>query len=73
MTEPLMTISDVAAYLVVSEHTLYYWRCKNIGPPSIRVGRHVRYRRDAVDAWLEQQTAPSPLPPRKIRKAKAEA
>lgn len=33
--------------------TLYGWRHRGEGPPGYRVGRHVRYRRSAVDAWLE--------------------
>lgn len=30
-------------------------RYKGDGPVGYRVGRHVRYRREAVEAWLEQQ------------------
>lgn len=36
-------------------HTLYRWRHNGDGPAGYRVGRHVRYRREAVEAWLEQQ------------------
>ena len=31
------------------------WRYKGDGPVGYRVGRHVRCRREAVEAWLEQQ------------------
>jgi len=36
--------------------TLDRWQYKGDGPVGYRVGRHVRrYRREAVEAWLEQQ------------------
>jgi predicted DNA-binding transcriptional regulator AlpA len=60
-TEQLMTIQDVAEYLKVSRATLYSWRCKNEntgptrGPRSIKLGRHVRYRRSDVDVWLQEK------------------
>jgi excisionase family DNA binding protein len=41
--------------LGIAVHTLYRWRHKGDGPVGYRVGRHVRYRREAVEAWLEQQ------------------
>ena len=31
-------------------------RCRGEGPPGYRIGRHIRYRRAAVEAWLETQT-----------------
>ena len=45
---------DVAAFLGVPVKTLYQWRYKGVGPPGIRVGRHVRYRRQDLDAWLDR-------------------
>ena len=33
--------------------TLYEWRSRGDGPPSFRVGRHVRYRPEAIEAWLQ--------------------
>jgi excisionase family DNA binding protein len=35
--------------------TLYGWRHRGLGPRGYRVGRHVRYRRSSVEAWLSQQ------------------
>jgi len=32
--------------------TLYAWRHKGEGPPSICVGRHVRYVPEQIDAWI---------------------
>lgn len=55
-TERLMTLADLSEMLGVPVNTIYGWRSRGEGPPGYRVGRHVRYRRAAVDAWLETQT-----------------
>ncbi len=50
---PLLDSREVAAYLKVSESTLSRWRTDQKGPPFLRLGGGVvRYRLDAVDAWL---------------------
>lgn len=46
---------DVAAMLDVPVRTVYAWRHRGTGPPGYRVGRHVRYRREDVEAWLDGQ------------------
>jgi excisionase family DNA binding protein len=43
----------IAEYLGVPETLLNQWRYQRVGPPFIKVGRAVRYRRRDVDAWLE--------------------
>jgi excisionase family DNA binding protein len=53
--DKLMSPTDVSEMLGIPVHTLYRWRYKGDGPTGYRVGRHVRYRREAVEAWLEQQ------------------
>jgi len=53
----LMSLTDVSEMLGIPVHTLYRWRYKGDGPVGYRVGRHVRYRREAVEAWLEQRAA----------------
>jgi excisionase family DNA binding protein len=53
--DKLMSLMDVSEMLGIPVHTLYRWRYKGDGPVGYRVGRHVRYRREAVEAWLEQQ------------------
>jgi hypothetical protein len=37
--------------------TLYSWRHKGIGPPSVRAGRGVLDRRRDVESWLSDQMA----------------
>jgi excisionase family DNA binding protein len=51
----LTSLTDVAEMLGIPVHTLYRWRYKGHGPAGYRVRRHVRYRSEAVDAWLEQR------------------
>jgi excisionase family DNA binding protein len=61
--ERLMTIADLSTMLGVPVDTLYGWRHRGEGPRGYRVGRHVRYRRSSVGAWLEEQ-ADRRQPPR---------
>jgi excisionase family DNA binding protein len=50
-----MTPEEVAERLRVPRATLYAWRYKNIGPAAIRLGRHLRYRVEVVEAWEAEQ------------------
>lgn len=55
---PLGTAEEVADYLGVPVATLYAWRYQGgRGPKSSKVGRHLRYRWEDVEAWLEAQSA----------------
>ena len=58
--EPLMSSQAVARYLDVPIQTLYAWATNGTGPPSFVVGRHRRYRREDVDAWLEGRARAEP-------------
>lgn len=55
-SDRLMTLAELAEMLGIPVNTLYGWRCRGEGPPGYRIGRHIRYRRAAVEAWLETQT-----------------
>jgi excisionase family DNA binding protein len=48
--ERLMSLTDVSEMLGIPVHTLSRWRHNGDGPAGYRVGRHVRYRREAVEA-----------------------
>lgn len=50
-----MTRAELAAELGVSTDTLARWETRRIGPPIVRVGRRVLYRREAVREWLRKQ------------------
>ena len=54
---PLLTTAELAAYLKKPVDTVRDWRYQGTGPAYIKVGQAVRYRQDAVEAWLEEQAA----------------
>jgi excisionase family DNA binding protein len=54
-TRRLLSPHEVAAFLGVPLQTIYGWRYRGEGPPGYRVGRHVRYRVDDVERWLEDR------------------
>jgi predicted DNA-binding transcriptional regulator AlpA len=55
----LLTIKEVAErYPFIPEATWRYWRHRNEGPPSARIGgRRVVFKEDQVEAWIEAQFA----------------
>ena len=55
-TEPARLVGpdEVAVFLGVPLRTVYRWRSRGEGPPGYRVGRHVRYRVEDVDHWLDE-------------------
>jgi excisionase family DNA binding protein len=55
MSSKLLTVSDLSDHLGVPVNTLYQWRTKGYGPTGRRIGKHVRYRPEDVDTWVEQQ------------------
>ncbi len=60
MGEQLLSIEDVSDFLGVPVSTVYQWRSKQYGPPGMKVGRHVRYRRSDLERWLDAQAQPQP-------------
>jgi excisionase family DNA binding protein len=53
--ECLLSVAEAADFLQVPAATLYTWRYRGQGPPGIRVGKYVRYRRQDIEGWLEQR------------------
>jgi excisionase family DNA binding protein len=51
--ERLLRPDEVAALLGIPLRTIYRWRSRHEGPRGYRIGRHVRYRIDDVERWLE--------------------
>ena len=51
---------DLAQELGVTVDTMRRWEAQRFGPPCVRAGRKVYYRRDAVHDWLQLQEVPSP-------------
>lgn len=52
---------DLAERYNVPVATIRKWRHERTGPPGMRLGRHVRYRVEDVEAW-EQSHADEPRP-----------
>ena len=53
--ERLRSTDEVSRVLVIPAGTLANWRWMGTGPRFLRVGRHVRYRRTDVEAWIDAQ------------------
>ena len=51
----LMSTKEVADDLGIPERTLGQWAYLGRGPAYMKVGRHRRYRREDVTAWLDAQ------------------
>ena len=52
--EKLMTIDEVAEYLQVKKRTVYDWLKKGKIPAIKTVGQW-RFKREQIDAWLQEQ------------------
>ena len=48
----VLTIGELAEYLKISRSTLYKLAQEG-NLPGVKVGRHWRFHKDAVDAWLQ--------------------
>jgi excisionase family DNA binding protein len=49
----VLTIEELAVYLKIAKSTLY--KLAQEGKlPGLEVGRHWRFRREAIDRWLER-------------------
>ena len=51
----ILTISDVATYLKVTEKTLYALTQRG-DLPGFKVGGQWRFRRTAIDTWIDMNT-----------------
>jgi excisionase family DNA binding protein len=59
-TPPYYSPEGLAALLNVPVGTVYRWNYERTGPPRVRVGKHVRYRREDVEAWISSRTERHP-------------
>jgi excisionase family DNA binding protein len=51
--DELLNITELCAMLKITKGTAYRQRTTGTGPPCSRVGKHLRFRRGDVLAWLE--------------------
>jgi excisionase family DNA binding protein len=49
----LLSVEEVAGMLQVPVQTIYQWRLRGLGPPSMRVGRYVRFDPADLSRWIE--------------------
>ena len=53
----VLTIDELAEYLKIPKSTLYKL-VREGSVPCKKVGKHWRFHKDAIDAWLRQQPRP---------------
>lgn len=51
--DEMLTPDEVANLLKIPKSTLYSWRYHRTGPKALLVGRHLRYRRQEIDRYLD--------------------
>jgi hypothetical protein len=73
-TAPLNLLADwiardqLAQELMITPDTLSRWEARREGPPCMRVGRKVFYRRTSVEQWLLSREQSQPVRQRKGRR-----
>lgn len=60
MHRTLLTLDQAAARIHRSPDTLRYWRKRNEGPRSFRLGRRIVYSLDDLERWIDEQRAAEP-------------
>ena len=58
-TGDVLTIEELAAYLKIPKSTLYKL-VREGRIPSQKIGRHWRFRKGAIDCWLEEMRVNKP-------------
>ena len=61
----VMTVEEVAEYLRIPRGSIYKLAQRG-GIPCQKVGRHWRFRREAVDRWLERDASSDDSPRREV-------
>ena len=54
--DPIWTATEASNYMQMPQETLQKWRHIGTGPDFLKIGRHVRYRKSAVDRWLDTRS-----------------
>ena len=54
MTDEILTIKELSAYLKTSEKTIYRLLSKN-EIPAFKVGNVWRFEKEAIDQWIKSQ------------------
>lgn len=59
--DTIFTVESLAKYLQVSEQWVYE-RVQFKELPYIKVGKFIRFKKSAIDKWLEEQATPATSP-----------
>ena len=60
----LLTANEVAGLLAVPRSSVYEYARRTHDPlPAVRIGRHVRFVRSELDAWIVAQRGAGPVQP----------
>jgi excisionase family DNA binding protein len=51
--DKIFAITELAEYLKIPKSTLYK-RVRTGSVPCVKIGKHWRFHKDAIDAWLKQ-------------------
>jgi predicted DNA-binding transcriptional regulator AlpA len=51
------TAAELADRFRMAQSTLWQWHLRGYGPPAVRIGGKLRYRREAVEQWEREQEA----------------
>ncbi len=65
MEESLWTVEETAAYLGCSPKTVYGWAASG-KIPSFKLGGLVRFKREDINAWIEQNRVKNPALEKKL-------
>lgn len=57
--EPLLDVTELAAYLGVPVSTVYDWRTHGKGPAAYRFGKRLKFAVSDVRAWVTEQRDPA--------------
>lgn len=49
------TVPELANLARVNKSTIYYWQHTGYGPPAIRVGKRLLFRKSDVAKWLQER------------------
>lgn len=59
MTIKLLTTDQLSELIGVRSDTLRHWRRLGNGPTFLKIGGHVRYKADVVEAWIDSRARTS--------------
>jgi excisionase family DNA binding protein len=57
--DEMLTIEDLAAYLKLKPQTIYKW-AQSGKIPGAKFGKEWRFRRSAIERWIDSQITPTP-------------